>query len=145
MEGADFDARRWPFFWLTQAAGQYIRNVEPALRKIGLDVPRWRVLMCVGPGQAISVTEVAELAIAKVPTMLKIIQRMEADGLVACAPRASDGRVTEVTLTQSGLDARERAWAVAEKIYEKAFAKTSDAEENRLNKVLERIYTNLRR
>ena len=144
MEGADFDARRWPFFWITQTAGRYVRTVEPALRKIGLDIPRWRVLMCVAPGQAISVTEIAELAIAKVPTMLKIIQRMEADGLVACAPRAIDGRVTEVTLTASGMEARERAWAIAEKIYEKAFAKTTDSEEARLNKLLERIYTSLR-
>lgn len=144
MEGADFDARRWPFFWITQTAGRYVRAVEPSLRKIGLDIPRWRVLMCVAPGQAISVTEIAELAIAKVPTMLKIIQRMEADGLVACAPRASDGRVTEVTLTASGLEARERAWAIVEKVYEKAFAKTTDSEEARLNKLLERIYTSLR-
>lgn len=144
MEGADFDARQWPFFWITQTAGQYIRTLEPALRKIGLDVPRWRVLMCVAPGQGISVTEVAELAIAKVPTMLKIIQRMEADGLLACAPRPNDGRVTEVRLTDSGLDARSRAWAVAEQIYDKAFARTSDSEEARLNKLLERIYTNIR-
>jgi MarR family transcriptional regulator, organic hydroperoxide resistance regulator len=144
VEGADFDARQWPFFWITQTAGQYIRTLEPALRKIGLDVPRWRVLMCVAPGQGISVTEVAELAIAKVPTMLKIIQRMEADGLLACAPRANDGRVTEVRLTDSGLDARSRAWAVAEQIYHKAFARTSDSEEARLNKLLERIYTNIR-
>ena len=144
MEGADFDARRWPVFWITQAAGQYVRTVEPALRKIGLDIPRWRVLMCVAPGQAISVTEIAELAIAKVPTMLKIIQRMEADGLVACAQRASDGRVTEVSLTESGLEARGRAWAVAEKVYEKAFAKVTDSEEVRLNKSLERIYAGLR-
>lgn len=144
MEGADFDARRWPFFWITQTAGQYVRTVEPALRKIGLDIPRWRVLMCVAPGQAISVTEIAELAIAKVPTMLKIIQRMEADGLVACAPRPSDGRVTEVSLTESGLEARDRAWAIAEKVYGKAFEKTTDSEEARLNKLLERIYTSLR-
>lgn len=145
MEGADFDARRWPFFWITQTAGQYVRMVEPALRKIDLDIPRWRVLMCVAPGQAISVTEIAELAIAKVPTMLKIIQRMEADGLVACAPRASDGRVTDVSLTESGLEARDRAWAVAKKVYERAFVKVTDSEEARLNKLLERIYTGLRR
>ena len=144
MEGAEFDARRWPFFWITQTAGQYVRMIEPALRKIGLDIPRWRVLMCVAPGQAISVTEIAELAIAKVPTMLKIIQRMEADGLVACAARASDGRVTEVSLTESGLEARDRAWAVAEKVYETAFAKVTDSEEARLNKSLERIYASLR-
>lgn len=144
MEGSDFDARQWPFFWITQTAGQYVRTIEPALRKIGLDVPRWRVLMCVAPGQAISVTEIAELAIAKLPTMLKTIQRMEADGLVACAQRASDGRVTEVTLTTSGLEARERAWSVAEKVFAKAFAKTTQAEQVRLNKLLERIYTSLR-
>lgn len=144
VEGADFDPRRWPFFWITQAAGQYVRTVEPALRKISLDIPRWRVLMCVAPGQAISVTEIAELAIAKVPTMLKIIQRMEADGLVACAPRASDGRVTEVSLTESGLEARDRAWVVAEKVYKTAFAKVTGDEETRLNTLLERIYTSLR-
>ncbi|MES1983995.1 MAG: MarR family winged helix-turn-helix transcriptional regulator [Pseudomonadota bacterium] len=144
MEGGDFNAREWPFFWITQTAGQYVRKVEPALRDIGLDIPRWRVLMCVVPGQAIGVTEIAELAIAKLPTMLKIIQRMEADGLVACAPRASDGRVTDVSLTERGLEARTRAWAVAKAIYERAFEEVSGSEEARLNKLLERIYSSLR-
>ncbi len=143
MEGADFDARNWPFFWITQAAGHYIRTLEPALKRIGLDVPRWRVLMCVAPGEGVSVTEIADLAIAKLPTMLKIIQRMEADGLVACAPRASDARVTEVRLTDSGLEARNRAWTVAAGIYERAFARITDNEENRLNRLLEKVHSGL--
>ncbi len=143
LNGEDFKAQAWPFFWLTRSTALYLSRLERSLKKVGLDIARWRVLMCVGPEDAIGISEIADLAIVKLPTMMKIIQRMEADGMVNCRPREEDGRFTDVTLTENGIAAREQAWAMAQKIYEKAFANISSAENAALNKSLSKIVASL--
>lgn len=139
IDDRHFDAQQWPFFWLTQATGAYLSLLERDLKKVNLDVSRWRVLMCVPPGQARSISEIASLAIVKLPTMMKLIQRMQADGLVACEARASDGRVTEVRLTENGLDARKLAWSTAGQIFAKVFSAEDGLDLNGLNKLLRQL------
>ena len=46
-DGREFEATEWPFYWLTHANGVYLSRLEARLKKVGLDVPRWRVLMCI--------------------------------------------------------------------------------------------------
>ncbi len=142
-DGAEFDAREWPFFWLTHATGLYLSKLERGLKKVNLDIGRWRVLMCIQPGSARSVTEIAELAIVKMPTMMKLIQRMEAEGLVACSARVSDGRVTEVSLTDQGLEARTLAWQTASKIFSRVFAIEDGPDIVSLNKLLRQVIAHL--
>jgi len=124
-----FDPHDWPFFWMTQAVGRYLQRLETALKRVELDVSRWRVLMCLKEG--------------KPTTMTKIVQRMQADGLVTCEARASDGRVTEVSLTDRGLAARQEAWTIANKLYVQAFRTIADDDKHRLNRLVESIFNNL--
>ncbi|MBO9380590.1 MarR family transcriptional regulator [Sphingomonas histidinilytica] len=142
-DATGFDPHDWPFFWMTQAVGRYLQRLETALKRVELDVSRWRVLMCLKDGQATSVSEIAELAIVKLPTMTKIVQRMQADGLVTCEARASDGRVTEVSLTERGLAARQEAWTIANKLYVQAFRTIAADDKQRLNRLMESIFNNL--
>lgn len=139
----EFVTSRWPFFWLTQATGKYLSKLERGLKKVGLDIPRWRVLMCVGPDRQISISEIAELAIVKLPTMMKIIQRMQADGLVHCESRVGDGRVTDVSLTPAGLEARTLAWRTAQRIFDGVFAGIAEEDQRRLNQMLRQIVNQL--
>jgi hypothetical protein len=67
MAPQEFATQEWPFYWLTRATGLYLSQLERALKTAGLDVARYRVLMCVRPGQARSITEIADLAIVKIP------------------------------------------------------------------------------
>jgi len=142
-DGSEFDAREWPFFWLTHATGLYLHRLERSLKKVGLDIGRWRVLMCVQPGQALSVSEISELAIVKLPTLMKLIQRMEAEGLVSCETRATDGRVTEVSLTEEGLAARTRAWHAASRIFARVFADNDGLDLDALNRQLHQLVVRL--
>jgi len=142
-DAAGFDPHNWPFFWMTQAVGRYLQRLEPALKRVDLDVSRWRVLMSLQQDKATSVSEIAELAIVKLPTMTKIVQRMQADGLVTCEARPSDGRVTEVSLTERGIAAKQDAWAIANKLYVQAFRDISADDKTRLNALMETIFGNL--
>jgi len=142
-EPADFQMEQWPFYWLTQFTGSYLRRIELGLKGIKLDVPRWRVLMTLRGREVLSVSEIAVHAIVKLPTMTKIIQRMQADGLVISQQSAADGRVTEVVLTDAGREAGERAWAVANRIYRRAFEGVTKEEVEALNALMRRMSANL--
>lgn len=142
-DASGFDPHNWPFFWMTQAVGRYLQRLETALKRAELDVSRWRVLMCLQQDKATSVSEIAELAIVKLPTMTKIVQRMQADGLVTCEARASDGRVTEVSLTERGLAAKQNAWIIANKLYLQAFRDIGGDDKLRVNRLMEKIFGNL--
>lgn len=119
---ATFQAAEWPFYWLTRASDRYLQQLEVALKSIGLDIPRWRVLMQLNETKVASVSTLAEHAIVKLPTMTKIVQRMQHEGLVRCWARQSDARVTDVALTDAGLRAREKAFIEAQSIYRQAFS-----------------------
>ena len=138
----DFDPHEWPFFWMTQAVGRYLQKLERGLKAEGLDVPRWRVLMAVG-NRKVAVSEIAQLAIVKLPTMLKIVQRMQAEGLVLCEARDSDARFTDVSLTTAGEVARRRAWTIANAIYAAAFAATPERDQQALNRLLRGVFDGL--
>lgn len=138
-----FNMEEWPFYWLTRFTGRYLRQMELALKPIGLDIPRWRVLMTLRNSETLSVSEIADHAIVKLPTMTKIVQRMQADKLVECRQSPSDGRVTEVMLTPAGAQAGQKAWDAAHKIYERAFEDLSTKDVATLNKLLRTITRSL--
>lgn len=141
--GTPFNMEEWPFYWLTRFTGRYLLQMEMALKPIGLDIPRWRVLMTLRNKQMLSVSEIADHAIVKLPTMTKIVKRMQADNLVECRQSAVDGRVTEVSLTPQGIAAGRKAWDAANKIYDRAFEDLSDRDIAKLNKLLRVITRSL--
>jgi DNA-binding MarR family transcriptional regulator len=108
-----------------------------------MDVPRWRVLMILHEHDPASVSTIADLAVIKLSTMTRIIQRMQAEGLVTCAPKATDARVTEVRLTPAGSAAMERVRGQASRIFRLAFHDVSDKEMTAFMGVLQRLFENL--
>lgn len=138
-----FELHEWPFYWLIKAYGQYINNLEKTLKTVGLDVPRWRVLMLLEGERARSVSYLATEAITKLSTMTRIVQRMQEDGLVVSQPRESDQRVTEVLLTKNGRKARQLAVKQAEGIYSRSFDGFSMEQITSLNKTLQALIQNL--
>ena len=139
----DLSYRSWPFYWLARANGRYRARMEDMLRPTGLDMPRWRVLMTLHQDRVASVSEIASHVIEKLPTMTKIIQRMEADDLVRRQPRPGRERVMEVVLTEQGEVAGNRAWESASTLYDQAFAGMTTGEIDQLTALLERVAENL--
>ena len=139
-QAAAFRRHRWPYYWLARVNYRYLAVLEPELRSIDLDVPRWRVLSCLDRGEPMGVSGLADLAAVKVPTMMKIVQRMAEDGLVRLAPRENDGRVTEVHLTPAGSESRERIIALANKVHDRACAGMSEAERSAMVASLRHLF-----
>lgn len=139
-----FSYRTWPFYWLARASGRYREKMEALLRPSAIDMPRWRVLMTLHQDRVASVSEIAAHSAEKLPTMTRIIQRMESDGLVRRQPRPGKEWIMEVALTAEGEQAGQMAWEQAQSLYARAFDGMSDAEIEQLNALLRRVAENLR-
>jgi MarR family transcriptional regulator, organic hydroperoxide resistance regulator len=133
----------YPFYLVSQASDQYVRRMERVLKEISMDVPSWRTLMLLNEKTPRSVSELAKLAVIKVPTMMKALQRMQKAKLVAVAQSRSDARVTELHITDKGSDGVRHIRRVASGIYNQAFLNFTAAEIRSLNATLIRILGNL--
>lgn len=139
----DFHKEDFPFYWLNQVHGRYSAAVEKALKKVNLDIPRWRILFTLKEEGTCSVSQIAVHAIAKLPTVTKIIQRMKQDGLVDTRVRSDDGRVTEVMITEKGMAAVEDIRFATKDLFKQSFKGLTEAKIQRLNKLLEELFHNL--
>jgi len=140
---AGFNKADWPFYWITQTSARYSQVLERELKRIGMDLAYWRVLMSLYEDQCLSISELSAHCIIKPNTATKIIQRMTAQGLVSTGARDSDARVTEVRLTAEGNAMRQQARALADQVFERAFVELGREERMLLNLLLEKVYRHL--
>jgi MarR family transcriptional regulator, organic hydroperoxide resistance regulator len=133
----------YPFYRIARVAGLYSVCLERELKPRGMDQPRWRVLMILNEHNPASMGLIAQMAVMKLPTVLKLVQRMTEEGLVRNAPRASDQRVTEASITASGRRALVMIKRVAADVYGRATAKLSLPEIEQLNAILGHVEQNL--
>lgn len=145
-KGADYPRhlkREWPFFWVSHVNVGYVNALERRIKPLGLDIPRWRTLICLYEDQHLSISEIAGFAALKLNTTTKIVQRMIAEDLVTTRVRPSDGRVTEVCLTPEGDRLRAAALTEARRVFEATFEAFTEAEVAQLNTLLERALVQL--
>jgi MarR family transcriptional regulator, organic hydroperoxide resistance regulator len=68
----------------------------------GVPVPVWRVLASLSGAGAMTVGELARTVLSKQPTLTKVVDRLQASGLVARSGTANDRRQVLVSLTPAG-------------------------------------------
>lgn len=137
--------KNWPFFWISQINAAYAVALERRIKPLGLDLPRWRAMMSLYEDQYLSVSEIADFSAQKLNTTTKVVQRMIHDGLVETRVRPSDGRVTEVCLTEKGELLRREAFVEAQSIFEHAFGELSENDLHLLNLTLSELHGNLKK
>lgn len=89
-------------YLLAQASSRISREFHREVEASGLSVTEWRVLASLSGSDGESIGALAQLALTKQPTLSKVVQRMEADGLVERTGVRKDRRQTVVRLTRSG-------------------------------------------
>lgn len=138
-----FRIAEYPFYRIARVAGLYSDCLDRELKPRGMDQPRWRVLMILSEHNRASLGLIAEMAVMKLPTVLKLVQRMTEEELVRNAPRVSDQRVTEVSITPRGRRALVVIKRVAANVYTHATTQLSTPEIEQLNAALGHIEANL--
>jgi DNA-binding MarR family transcriptional regulator len=86
---------------LARASHVVSSEFHDRLRARGVSVPVWRVLATLSGGPE-TVTALAEACLLQQPTMTKVLDRMERDGLVRRQQDERDRRLVRVSLTPRG-------------------------------------------
>jgi DNA-binding MarR family transcriptional regulator len=135
----------YPFYRMARVCNLYAACLDYGLKPRGMDQPRWRVLMILSEHNPAAMGLIAEMAVMKLPTVVKLLQRMQQEGLVRTAPRASDQRVSEVSITAVGRRGVTFVKQAASGVYAEAVASLGRAQLARLNAILRELENNLQR
>ncbi len=142
---AEFTLEQSPFYLMTQATGLYTLVMERSLKAVGMDLPRWRVLMVLHEQSPSTVSEISRRSVMKLSTMTKVAQRLEKEGYVRLAPNKDDKRATDVHLQTKGEEAVEVIREAASQVYQQATRSISDRDILLLNDLLTKLSDELRR
>ncbi len=122
------------------------RILARIMKERGLEEPnpgQGRILFALWQGDGITMTALAERTALEKSTLTRMLDRMEADGMVRRAARAEDRRSVQVTL-EPRARAMLGAFAEVSKEMRDVFYRGFSADEIReLEAMLERIYRNL--
>ena len=106
-------------YLLSRASHAVSASFHAALKDWGLSVPEWRVLACLTDADGLAVGALAGMAVMKQPSMTKVLDRMEAEGLVRRRAAKDDRRRVLVHLTAAGR-ARARPVLAAARAHQRA-------------------------
>ncbi|SEJ18610.1 DNA-binding transcriptional regulator, MarR family [Pseudomonas linyingensis] len=140
----NFKRREFPFYWIAQINALYSQEMERLLKRVDMDVPRWRIIMILKEHSELSISDIASQAVAKLPTTTKIVYRMRDEGLVNLVTSSEDGRVTLVSLTDKGVESLELIRGSVSKLFRSSFQGLSSAEVHRTNVLLSKLFDNLK-
>jgi DNA-binding MarR family transcriptional regulator len=139
----DFHVDNYPFYLLNRAVSRYNVIIEGELKRIGLDIPTWRVLMVLGENAPRAVNQIAKAAVINISTMIRIVERMTLAGLIETAKSGIDGRVTDLALTELGQEKLAAARILTAPLYRKVIRGFSARDFNKLLDMLNRLHANL--
>ena len=95
--------------------------VMPRFRRIfkefGLTEQQWRVLRVLWEIEEISQNELAELTVISPPSLVGVLDRLRAMGLIERRRSALDRRVVYVASTQNGRDLRDQLMPAVQQTY----------------------------
>lgn len=103
-------------FALVTAARNVVSIYRPVLEPLGLTHPQYLVMLALWERSPRALGELAGELAMEPATLSPLVKRLEAQGRVTRARRASDERVLEIGLTDQGRRLRAEALAVPEQI-----------------------------
>ena len=126
-------------YLLTRAAHRVSEEFHAELPRFGLSVAEWRTLACLYDSPGLGVSDLAAMAIMKQPSMTKVLDRLQAEGLVTREAVAGDRRRVRARLTPAGRARVKPAIAAARAHQARVLAPLSDAERALITRALDLI------
>lgn len=102
-------------YLLAQANREINRHLESRLRKEGVPVEQWRVLMILADGKGHSMGDLANAVLLNHPTLTKMVDRLVSDALVYRVQDPSDRRRVLMHLSDRGKALAKRLSSLAER------------------------------
>ncbi len=139
----NFEFDQWPFYNMSRLISLYHRRLDVALKPLGIDTPRWRILSILAKRGTASVTEVSEEAVMLMSTTAKIIRRMADQGLVGTSVSQRDARSVEVSLTPLGAETLAVVQRKVDAVAARSFLDVPETDIDALTATTRKMYANL--
>jgi MarR family transcriptional regulator for hemolysin len=130
-------------FLLKEVTRRYVLRFEVRAREISLNLAQAKTLTRLEKNEGVSQARLAELAEVDAMAMVRILDRMEADGLLERRPDPADRRARCLYLTAKAKPILSEIWRLSDETREELFAGVRKADRELFMTVLERIHDNL--
>jgi len=130
-------------FLLKDISRRYVLRFEQRARAIYLTLPQCKALVRLENNEGISQATLAELADVEPMMMVRILDRMETDGLLERRPDPADRRARRLYLTKKAKALLDKIWRLAELTRAEMFSSISRQDRDAFMNVLERMYRNV--
>jgi len=132
-------------FLLKEASRRYVQRFEDHAREISLTLPQCKTLVRLEKNEGVSQARLAELAEVDAMTMVRILDRMEADGLLERRPDPADRRARCLYLTAKAKPLLNEIWRLSERVRAETLIGLDRRDLDVFMDVLERMHDNLLR
>lgn len=130
-------------FLLTQVSRKYLQRFEQRAKEIALTLPTCKVLANIERNEGVNQTRLTELTALDSMAIVRILDRLEADGLVERRPDPTDRRARCLYLTSKATPTLQQIWQLAAQTRAEVFAGISETERESFLDVLSRLSDNL--
>ncbi|MGH8229839.1 MAG: MarR family winged helix-turn-helix transcriptional regulator [Steroidobacteraceae bacterium] len=137
------DLQRNLGFLLKDVTRLYTRRFEERAQRLALTLPQCKALAYLANNEGISQKRLAELIEIDPMTLVRMLDRMEADGWVQRRADPEDRRARSLAVTEPARSIVEQIWALAHRTRDEALAGLSSGERTMLIELLERVHLNL--
>lgn len=142
---AGFVLEDYVLYNMVLTAATYNEEMARALKRYRLDTMKWRILMLLNDASPSSVGELARRSVTKMPTLTRVLMRMEDEGLVVRQALADDKRFVQVTMTPKAVKTLKAVKTIGQRVFERAFEGVADAEIAAMTSTLKHVRVNLGR
>jgi DNA-binding MarR family transcriptional regulator len=141
MDGRD--PNRQFGFLMTDIVRLLRRDFARRAQPLGMTESQWRVLARLSANQGVSQAALADIMEIQPITLVRLIDRLEAAGLVERRPAPKDRRAFQLWLTPNAAPLLDRIWDLGHATREAALAGLSAAQREQMIDALIAIRTNL--
>jgi DNA-binding MarR family transcriptional regulator len=119
------------------------RLLRKRLKRSGINLARWRVLAVLQDNGRMNISQIVERTLIEQPTVSRIVDQLEREGLAFREICDEDSRFVQVMLTEAGEKAFKEIYPTATKHQAQALQDFSKQEIENLIGFLERIQDNI--
>jgi DNA-binding MarR family transcriptional regulator len=130
-------------FLIKDVARLYALNFERNAGGLNLTLAQCKVLCHLQRNEGISQVRLAFLTDTDPMTLVRILDRMEGDGLIERRPDAADRRARRLHLRAAALPVLDEIWRVSDRARAESLAGLSAADRAQLMSLMQRVQANL--
>jgi DNA-binding MarR family transcriptional regulator len=130
-------------FLIKDVARLYGLNFERNAGRLNLTLSQCKVLCYLQRNEGISQVRLAYLTDTDPMTLVRILDRMEGDGLIERRPDAADRRARRLHLLPAAFPVLDEIWRVSDCARAESLAGLSAADRTQLMSLMQRVQTNL--